>query len=160
LHPAIHGGILARRDSEEHLSAARAHDIGLIDLVVVNLYPFEATLASGAEEAHLIENIDIGGPAMLRTAPKEFDFVAGATWLVDNDRPAAEMAKNDGAPSRPPRRRLAAAAFARTAAYDAAIAGWMSQAAPFASRLILAGELKQALRYGENPHQQAALYAA
>jgi phosphoribosylaminoimidazolecarboxamide formyltransferase/IMP cyclohydrolase len=159
LHPTIHGGILARRDSEEHLSAASAHGIGLIDLVVVNLYPFEATLASGADEAHLIENIDVGGPAMIRAAAKNFDFVAVATSPADYEAIRAEMAENEGALSRATRRRLAASAFARTAAYDAAIAGWMNSGAPLASRLILAGQLKQQLRYGENPHQQAAFYA-
>ena len=92
LHPAIHGGILARRDSEEHLSAAAAHGIGLIDLVVVNLYPFEATVASGAVEAHSIENIDVGGPAMIRAAAKNFDFVAVATSPADYPAIRAEMA--------------------------------------------------------------------
>ncbi len=158
LHPAIHGGILARRDSEEHLSAAAAHGIGLIDLVVVNLYPFEATVASGAVEAHSIENIDVGGPAMIRAAAKNFDFVAVATSPADYPAIRAEMAQKEGALGLATRRRLAASAFARTAAYDAAIAGWMNRAAPLAPRLILAGELKQRLRYGENPHQQAAFY--
>ena len=158
LHPAIHGGILARRDSEAHLSAASAHGIDLIDLVVVNLYPFEATLASGAAETHCIENIDVGGPAMIRAAAKNFDFVAVATSPADYEAIRAEMAEKEGALGSTTRRRLAALAFARTAAYDAAIAGWMNRAAPLASRLILAGELKQPLRYGENPHQQAAFY--
>ncbi len=159
LHPAIHGGILARRDSEEHLAAIARLGIGLIDLVVVNLYPFEATLASGAEETICIENIDVGGPAMIRAAAKNFDFVAVATSPADYETIRAEMAESGGALGLATRRRLAAAAFARTAAYDAAIAGWMNRATPLASRLILAGELKQRLRYGENPHQQAAFYA-
>src|SRR5258706_2936779 len=160
LHPVIHGGILARRDSEEHLAAAAAHGIGLIDLVVVNLYPFEATLASGADEARLVENIDVGGPAMIRAAAKNFDFVAVATSPADYPGIVAEMGEREGALSRATRRRLSAAAFARTAAYDAAIAGWMTREAPLAGRLILAGALKQPLRYGENPHQQAAFYAS
>ncbi len=159
LHPMIHGGILARRDSEEHLSAAAAHGIGLIDLVVVNLYPFEATLATGADEARLVENIDVGGPAMIRAAAKNFDFVAVATSPADYVAIEAEMRKTEGSLSRATRRRLAAAAFARTAAYDAAIAGWMNRAAPLAPRFTLSGDLKQPLRYGENPHQQAAFYA-
>ena len=159
LHPMIHGGILARRDSEEHLSAAATHGIGLIDLVVVNLYPFEATLATGADEARLVENIDVGGPAMIRAAAKNFDFVAVATSPVDYAAIEAEMRKTDGSLSRTTRRGLAAAAFARTAAYDAAIAGWMNRAVPLAPRFMLSGQLKQPLRYGENPHQQAAFYA-
>jgi phosphoribosylaminoimidazolecarboxamide formyltransferase / IMP cyclohydrolase len=159
LHPAIHGGILARRDSEEHLAAAASHGIGLIDLVVVNLYPFEANLASGADEARLVENIDVGGPAMIRAAAKNFDFVAVATSPADYPGIVAEMREREGALSRATRRRLAAAAFGRTAAYDAAIAGWMTRDAPLAGRFILAGALKQPLRYGENPHQQAAFYA-
>jgi phosphoribosylaminoimidazolecarboxamide formyltransferase/IMP cyclohydrolase len=160
LHPLIHGGILARRDSEEHLAAATQHGIGLIDLVVVNLYPFEATLAGGADEARLVENIDVGGPAMIRAAAKNFDFVAVVTSPGDYKAVQEEMAVKDGALSRATRRRLSAAAFARASAYDAAIAGWMNKEAPLASRLILAGELKQPLRYGENPHQQAAFYIA
>jgi AICAR transformylase/IMP cyclohydrolase PurH len=158
LHPLIHGGILARRDSEAHLAAATEHGIGLIDLVVVNLYPFEATLASGADEARLVENIDVGGPAMIRAAAKNFDFVAVVTSPADYKAVQEEMALKESALSRATRRRLSASAFARTSAYDAAIAGWMNKEAPLASRLILAGELKQSLRYGENPHQQAAFY--
>jgi len=160
LHPLIHGGILARRDSEEHLAAASAHGIALIDLVVVNLYPFEAALAGGADEARLVENIDVGGPAMIRAAAKNFDFVAVVTSPGDYKAVQEEMAAKDGALSRATRRRLSASAFARTSAYDAAIAGWMNKDTPLASRLILAGELKQSLRYGENPHQQAAFYKA
>ncbi|HYV89103.1 MAG TPA: bifunctional phosphoribosylaminoimidazolecarboxamide formyltransferase/IMP cyclohydrolase, partial [Candidatus Polarisedimenticolia bacterium] len=160
LHPLIHGGILARRDSEEHLAAASAHGIALIDLVVVNLYPFEAALAGGADEARLVENIDVGGPAMIRAAAKNFDFVAVVTSPGDYKAVQEEMAAKDGALSRATRRRLSASAFARTSAYDAAIAGWMNKDTPLASRLILAGELKQSLRYGENPHQEAAFYKA
>jgi len=159
LHPLIHGGILARRDSEEHLASATAHGIGLIDLVVVNLYPFEATLATGADEARLVENIDVGGPAMIRAAAKNFDFVAVVTSASDYKSVCEEMAAKEGALSRATRRRLAAAAFARSSAYDAAIAGWMNKETPLGARFILAGELKQPLRYGENPHQQAAFYA-
>jgi phosphoribosylaminoimidazolecarboxamide formyltransferase/IMP cyclohydrolase len=158
LHPTIHGGILARRDMPEHLSAASAHAIGLIDLVVANLYPFEATVASGADEATCIENIDVGGTAMIRAAAKNAEFVAVATSPGDYGDIQAEMGRKQGALGIETRRRLAASAFARTSAYDAAIAGWMNRAAPLASRLILAGELKQPLRYGENPHQQAAFY--
>src|SRR5262249_41825581 len=132
---------------------------GLIDLVVVNLYPFEATLATGADEARLVENIDVGGPAMIRAAAKNFDFVAVVTAPADYKSICEEMAAKDGALSRATRPRLPAAALARTASYDATIAGWMNKEAPLAPRFILAGELKQPLRYGENPHQQAAFYA-
>src|SRR5579871_688382 len=149
LHPKIHGGILARRDSEEHLASATAHGIGLIDLVVVNLYPFEATLATGADEARLVENIDVGGPAMIRAAAKNFDFVAVVTSPGDYKSVCEEMTAKEGALSRATRRRLAAAAFARTASYDATIAGWMNKEAPLGGRFILAGALKQPLRYGE-----------
>jgi phosphoribosylaminoimidazolecarboxamide formyltransferase / IMP cyclohydrolase len=158
LHPTIHGGLLARRDSTEHRAAMETHGIAAIDLLVVNLYPFEATVASGASEAQCIENIDVGGPAMIRAGAKNHEFVAVATAPADYAPIMAEMREKSGALGLTARRRLAAAAFARTAAYDAAIAQWMQRANPLAPRLILAGERKQALRYGENPHQQAALY--
>ena len=159
LHPKIHGGLLARRDSAEHRAAMGAHGIAPIDLLVSNLYPFEATVASGADEAACIENIDVGGPAMIRAAAKNHDFVAVVTSPADYAAIIEEMAAKKSALGLATRKRLAAAAFARTAAYDAAIASWMARAEPLAPRLVLAGERRQMLRYGENPHQQAAFYA-
>ena len=158
LHPRIHGGLLARRDDAAHRAAMETHDIDPIDLLVSNLYPFEATLGAGADEATCIENIDVGGPAMIRAAAKNHDFVAVATSPADYALITAEMTAKKGALGLALRRKLAAAAFARTASYDAAIAGWMSRDEPLAPRLILAGERRQMLRYGENPHQRAAFY--
>lgn len=158
LHPRIHGGLLARRDEPDHRAAMAAHGIDPIDLLVANLYPFEATVAAGADEAACIENIDVGGPAMIRAAAKNHDFVAVVTSPADYALVTAEMMASGGGLGLATRKRLAAAAFARTAAYDAAIAGWMNRAEPLAPRLILAGERRQMLRYGENPHQQAAFY--
>ncbi len=162
LHPKIHGGILARRDLESDREAMDEHGIAAIDLVVVNLYPFEATLASGADPAACIENIDIGGPAMLRAAAKNHDYVTVVTEPDDYAALIEELAAHDGATSRALRARLATAAFAHTAAYDAAIATWMQgrQGETFPDRLILGASRRQVLRYAENPHQQAALYAA
>ncbi len=161
LHPKIHAGILARRDDEGHRAAMAAHRIAPIDLVVCNLYPFEATLASGADASTCIENIDIGGPAMVRSAAKNHDFVAVVTDPADYAAVIADMAANNGAISLALRRRLAAAAFAHTAAYDAAIAGWLAreQGESFPATVVVAGRRRQLLRYGENPHQAAALYA-
>jgi phosphoribosylaminoimidazolecarboxamide formyltransferase/IMP cyclohydrolase len=159
LHPTIHGGILARRDHPEHRAAMAVHGIEPIDLVAVNLYPFEATVADGADETACIENIDVGGPAMIRAAAKNHDFVAVLTAPADYAEVVAEMTAKGGSLGSALRRRLAATAFARTAAYDAAIAGWMNRSEPLAQRLVLPGERRQLLRYGENPHQQAAFYA-
>ncbi len=160
LHPTVHGGLLARRDLAAHVDAAREHGIGLIDLVVVNLYPFRETAArEGAAPADVIEQIDIGGPSMLRSAAKNF---AAVTVVVDpNDYSrvgAALAAPNDDALAL--RRELAAKAFAHTAAYDAAIAGWFAEQAgeDFPERLTVALERRQSLRYGENPDQRAAFY--
>ena len=122
LHPAIHGGILARRDTADHLAALERHDIAPIDLVIVNLYPFAATVARGAEHADCIENIDIGGPALIRAAAKNHDFVAIVTDPADYHALMHEMAP-DGTVGAALRQRLAGAAFAHTAAYDAAVAG-------------------------------------
>lgn len=160
LHPKIHGGILARRDSAEHRAAMTAHDIAPIDLVVVNLYPFEATVAKGAAYEDCVENIDIGGPALIRAAAKNHDFVAVVTDPVDYDALMEEMAAKGGGTSLGLRRRLASLAYARTAAYDAAIARWMQaeEKDRFPRRFVLGGERRQMLRYGENPHQQAAFY--
>ncbi len=161
LHPKIHGGILARRDVDADREAMDQHGIAAIDLVVVNLYPFEATLASGADPATCVENIDIGGPAMVRASAKNHDFVTVVTDPDDYPALLAELEAQDGATSLALRARLAAAAFAHTAAYDAAIAAWMQarRGETFPDRLVLGARRRQILRYGENPHQEAALYA-
>ncbi|HVJ31870.1 MAG TPA: bifunctional phosphoribosylaminoimidazolecarboxamide formyltransferase/IMP cyclohydrolase [Terriglobia bacterium] len=161
LHPVIHGGILARRDLQHHLDAQRDHGIADIDMVVVNLYPFEATVAKGADRETCIENIDIGGPAMIRAAAKNHDFVAIVTDPKDYDAVMAEMAAQGGATSLKLRRRLALDAYARTASYDAAISSWMAkeEETAFPDRLTIAGQRRAELRYGENPHQRAAFYA-
>ena len=160
LHPKIHGGILALRDVESHTSAMAAHGIDGIDLIAVNLYPFEATIAGGADFATAIENIDIGGPAMIRSAAKNHAWVTVLTEAEDYDAVLAEMRENDGAAGGDLRRRLAAKAYARTASYDAAISGWFAEQLgdAFPSRKTIAGATPQVLRYGENPHQQAAFY--
>ncbi|HMB77384.1 MAG TPA: bifunctional phosphoribosylaminoimidazolecarboxamide formyltransferase/IMP cyclohydrolase [Kiloniellaceae bacterium] len=160
LHPKIHGGILARRDLESHRAAMSAHDIGPIDLVVVNLYPFEATLARGADFDTCVENIDIGGPAMVRAAAKNHDFVTVVTDPADYPAVIEALKANDGAVPADLRLRLAAAAFAHTAAYDGAIAMWLAGGLgeSFPQRMIVSGRREALLRYGENPHQQAAFY--
>jgi len=160
LHPAVHGGLLAVRNDPEHAAAMQAHGIGGIDLVVVNLYPFEATRAAGADYAAMVENIDIGGPAMLRAAAKNHAFVAVATDPADYEAILSGLEAHDGALPYALRQRLAAAAFARTAAYDSAIAGWFAETLgdPAPRWFSVAGRLAQTMRYGENPHQQAAFY--
>ena len=161
LHPKVHGALLAIRDNAEHKSAMAAHGIAPIDLLVVNLYPFEATVDRGAEFADCIENIDIGGPAMIRAAAKNHDDVAVVVEAADYQTVLDELAANQGATSLALRRRLAAKAYARTASYDAAISNWFAgelktEAPDFRA---FGGRLIQALRYGENPHQNAAFYA-
>ena len=160
LHPAIHGGILARRDMPAHLEAIAAQSIAPIDLVVVNLYPFAATRARGAGFEECLENIDIGGPALIRAAAKNHDSVTIATDPADYDDILADMAAHDGGTGLALRRKLAGLAYARTAGYDAAIAGWFAELAgeTFPATLTLAGERREVLRYGENPHQRAAFY--
>jgi phosphoribosylaminoimidazolecarboxamide formyltransferase/IMP cyclohydrolase len=161
LQPAIHGGILARRTDKGHAEALDKHQIAPIDLVVVNLYPFEATVARGADFATCVENIDIGGPALIRASAKNHDFVTVVVDPGDYKAVLDELAAHQGATTLKLRRALAAKAYARTAAYDSAIAGWFArqQGETFPSRLTLAAERVQILRYGENPHQQAAFYA-
>ncbi len=161
LHPKIHGGLLARRDLSEHVAAQQAHGIADIDLLVVNLYPFEATVAKGADRDTIIENIDIGGPAMIRAAAKNHDFVAVIVDPADYEDLKKELATHDGATCLDFRRRLARKAYARTGSYDAAIASWMAGdlGEPFPERMVIAGERQALLRYGENPHQRAAFYA-
>jgi phosphoribosylaminoimidazolecarboxamide formyltransferase/IMP cyclohydrolase len=161
LVPQIHGGILGRRDSAEHLAQMAAHHIAPIDLVAVNLYPFEATVAKGAPAADCVENIDIGGPALIRAAAKNHDFVTVLTEPEQYDNVLAELAAHDGT-TLATRRRLAGEAYARTAAYDAAIAAWFAarREEAFPRRLTIAGTLRQITRYGENPHQAAGFYAS
>ncbi len=160
LHPMVHGGLLALRDDGDHVAAMDAHGIGAIDLLIVNLYPFEATVAAGADYATAIENIDIGGPAMIRAAAKNHAFV---TVVVDPDQYGAlttQLAENAGQTSFAFRQQMALAAYGRTATYDAAVSSWMAdatgtQAPPYRA---FGGKLAQTMRYGENPHQGAAFY--
>lgn len=160
LHPRIHGGILGRRGEESHRATMAAHGIGGIDLVVVNLYPFEATIAGGADYEHAVENIDIGGPAMIRSAAKNHVDVAVLVRPEDYGAVIAELQDN-GRLTLPLRRRLAATAFARTAAYDSAISAWFARQIDLvpAPYLTVGGPLIAGLRYGENPHQSAAFYS-
>lgn len=160
LHPKIHGGILGRRDVDAHRMSMEAHDIAPIDLVIVNLYPFQETVARGADFDECVENIDIGGPALIRAAAKNFDFVTVVTNPSDYEAVMAEMMVNDCTTSKELRRRLAAAAFALTAGYDSNIAAWLEGPCDeiFQYRMPVNGILKNKLRYGENPHQEAAVY--
>ena len=160
LHPMVHGGLLALRDNPEHQGAMAAHGIVPIDLLVVNLYPFEETVARGADYAETVENIDIGGPAMIRAASKNHDFVAVVTDPQDYMPLLSELDAQDGRTRRAFRQKLAATAYARTAAYDAAVSAWMAGAIgdDTPRRRAFAGTLAQPLRYGENPHQSAAFY--
>ena len=160
LHPAIHGALLALRDDDEHLLAMAAHGIEPIDLLIVNLYPFEATVARGADHATCIENIDIGGPAMIRAAAKNHRSVAVVTDPADYQPLLDQMAAHDGATTMAFRQKLALNAYARTAAYDAAVSGWLSAEinCPFPRHRAFGGHIAQKLRYGENPHQAAAFY--
>ena len=161
LHPVIHGGLLAIRDNAEHAAAMKAHNIPPIDLVAINLYPFEQTVSKGADFETCIENIDIGGPALIRGASKNHPWVTVLTDASDYAVVQAEMAAHKGQTTLALRRKLAAQAYARTGAYDAAISAWFSKenGVDYAPRAVFAGELKQELRYGENPHQSAAFYA-
>ncbi|HTZ35894.1 MAG TPA: bifunctional phosphoribosylaminoimidazolecarboxamide formyltransferase/IMP cyclohydrolase [Stellaceae bacterium] len=160
LHPAIHGGLLARRDRADHRAALAEHGIGAIDLLVCNLYPFGEAAASGASRENCVENIDIGGVALIRAAAKNHEFVAVVTDPAGYETVLAELAEHDGAIGEAMRRALAAQAFALTAAYDAAIAGWMAREedVAFPERVAFAGRLVEVTRYGENPHQAGAFY--
>ena len=160
LHPLIHGGLLAVRGNPDHQAAMTAENIAPIDLLVVNLYPFEATLESGADFDICIENIDVGGPAMIRGAAKNHADVAVVVRPGDYAEVMEEMRATDGGTTPELRRRLAATAFGRTGAYDTAIAAWMNTelGRTFPRNINFSGQLKQVLRYGENPHQLAALY--
>ena len=163
LHPKIHGGLLCRRDIEHHLASAAEHDIDMLDLVVVNLYPFEETIArEGVTVDEAIEQIDIGGPSMVRSAAKNHAFVTLATDPSQYPR-IIEQLDAEGCTTFALRRELAGAAFARTAAYDTAIAGYfagLSSTDNFPQRVVLPLERHAELRYGENPHQSAAIYVA
>ncbi|WP_221796062.1 bifunctional phosphoribosylaminoimidazolecarboxamide formyltransferase/IMP cyclohydrolase [Aquisediminimonas sediminicola] len=161
LHPKVHGGLLAVRNNPEHVAAMDAHDIGAIDLVVVNLYPFAATVAKGADRDEIIENIDIGGPSMVRSAAKNHESVVILTDPADYAELITAMDAHAGATDFDFRRRCAAKAYAATAAYDSMISQWfaltdLGQTLP--GTLAIAGVSQGELRYGENPHQSAALY--
>jgi len=159
LHPVVHGGLLGVRDASDHAQAMAEHGIGAIDLLYVNLYPFEATVARGAGFAECVENIDIGGPAMIRSAAKNHAYVAVCTEPADMAE-VVEALTAGGGTTLELRRKLAARAYARTAAYDAAISAWFAEqnGETWPARKSIAGTLKQTMRYGENPHQAAALY--
>jgi phosphoribosylaminoimidazolecarboxamide formyltransferase / IMP cyclohydrolase len=160
LHPNVHGGLLAIRRNSQHAAALKEHGIRPIDLLVVNLYPFEETVAKGADFDTSVENIDIGGPAMIRAAAKNHEDVAVVIEPQDYDLLLAEMNQHGGMTTLALRRKLAAKAYARTAAYDAAISNWFAAQIndPAPAYRAVAGRLVEALRYGENPHQSAAFY--
>ena len=160
LHPKVHGGLLAVRGNAAHEAATAQHGIAPIDLLVVNLYPFEATVGAGASFETAIENIDIGGPAMIRAAAKNHAAVTVIVDPADYARVLQEMAAEGGATTLALRQALAAKAYARTAAYDAAISAWFADVLgePAPAWRAFGGKLAQELRYGENPHQRAAFY--
>ncbi|MEM8574549.1 MAG: bifunctional phosphoribosylaminoimidazolecarboxamide formyltransferase/IMP cyclohydrolase [Pseudomonadota bacterium] len=160
LHPKIHGGLLALRDNAEHVAAMETHGIPPIDLLAVNLYPFEATVAGGADFATAIENIDIGGPAMIRAGAKNHGGVAVVVDPEDYDQVLEELATHQGCTTGRTRRHLAAKAFAHTGAYDGAIATWFADQLDVTAphKRVFAGTREAKLRYGENPHQWAAFY--
>ena len=159
LHPNVHGGLLALRDNPHHIAAMEEHGIVGIDLLVVNLYPFEETVAKGTDYKTAIENIDIGGPAMIRAAAKNHGFVAVVTDTQDYAALLEELGENKGATTYRFRQNLALSAYSRTAAYDSAVSSWMAKTLDvIPRRKTVAGTLTQTLRYGENPHQSAAFY--
>ena len=161
LHPKVHGGLLAVRDNAEHAAAMKEHGIGAIDLVVVNLYPFAETVTRGANRDEVIENIDIGGPSMVRSAAKNHEFVTIVTDPADYDELMAELEESDGRTNLAFRRKCAAKAFALTAQYDSTISAWFAfadQGESLPETISIPLKRGQLLRYGENPHQSAALY--
>ena len=161
LHPKVHGGLLAVRDNPEHAASMKEHDIGAIDLVVVNLYPFAQTVMKGASRDEIIENIDIGGPSMVRSAAKNHAYVTIVTDPADYDNLVAELEESGGKTSYDFRRKCAAKAYSATAAYDGMISQWFAfadQQQLFPDMLAVNGNRIEELRYGENPHQRAALY--
>lgn len=154
LHPKVHGGLLAVLDNSDHMAQARENEIESIDLLIINLYPFVETVAKTSNEEEIIENIDIGGPAMVRSASKNFAYKTVITDSSQYQNLISEMEKNSGATDFAFRKNLAAQAFRNIAAYDLAISNWFNKA-----DFSMLGELKQSLRYGENSHQKAALFA-
>ena len=160
LHPGVHGGLLAIRDDADHVSAMEAHGIPPIDLAVINLYPFEEVRAKGGDYAAMVENIDIGGPAMIRAAAKNHAYVTVVTDTADYQRIADVLVSQNGSLDHALRKELAAKAYARTAAYDAAISNWFAEALAIETPLhrSIAGRLQEVMRYGENPHQSAGFY--
>ena len=160
LHPLVHGGLLAIRDDPQHAAAMDTHDIRPFDLVVINLYPFEEVRNAGGDYATTVENVDIGGPAMVRAAAKNHAYVAVLTEPADYGRVADALAENGNSLPYRLRQELAAKAFARTAAYDAAISGWFAETLDLADPdwRAFGGRLGEAMRYGENPHQKAGFY--
>ncbi len=159
LHPKVHGGLLAVRDNPTHKASMDEHGIGAIDLFVSNLYPFEDTIAKGASYDETIENIDIGGPAMIRSAAKNHAYVTVIVDPADYDAVLEQIRQTGGVPYEM-RQRLAAKAYARTAAYDSVISSWFARTLDYAEMPYrsFAGHLKEVMRYGENPHQWAAFY--
>jgi phosphoribosylaminoimidazolecarboxamide formyltransferase/IMP cyclohydrolase len=160
LHPLVHGGLLSIRDDAEHVEAMKAHGIEAIDLSVINLYPFEQVRASGGDYPTTVENIDIGGPAMIRASAKNHAYVTVVTDAADYAEVIAALSENDGQTTYALRQRLAAKAYARTAAYDAAISNWFAEALQIEmpTYRVVGGVLKEKMRYGENPHQSAGFY--
>ncbi|MCQ0091040.1 bifunctional phosphoribosylaminoimidazolecarboxamide formyltransferase/IMP cyclohydrolase [Roseovarius sp. M141] len=160
LHPAVHGGLLALRDNDDHVAAMQQHGIAAIDLLVVNLYPFESTVAAGADYDTCVENIDIGGPAMIRAAAKNHGFVNVVVDVEDYAALLEEMDAHDGGTTLAFRQKMAMTAYSRTASYDSAVSTWMAaqQGDTAPRRRTVAGTLAQKLRYGENPHQGASFY--
>ncbi len=160
LHPKVHGGLLALRDNTDHVAAMELHGIGPIDLLVVNLYPFEATVADGADYHTCVENIDIGGPAMIRAAAKNHSFVVTIVDPDDYSALLAQLNENDGATDQGFRSKMAQNAYARTASYDASVSNWMAKVNQIEARRYraVAGVFAQEMRYGENPHQKASFY--
>ncbi|MGR9170234.1 bifunctional phosphoribosylaminoimidazolecarboxamide formyltransferase/IMP cyclohydrolase [Rhizobium sp. KDH_Rht_773_N] len=160
LHPKVHGGLLAIRDDAEHQEAMKAHGIEAIDLLVVNLYPFEDVRAAGGDYPTTVENIDIGGPAMIRASAKNHAYVTVITDPADYAELAEQLSADAGKTAYAFRQRMAAKAYARTAAYDAAISNWFAEALSIDTprHRTIGGVLKEEMRYGENPHQKAAFY--
>lgn len=161
LHPNVHGGLLADRDIEHHMASMQEHNIPAIDLLVVNLYPFAETVAAGGDYAACVENIDIGGPAMIRAAAKNHKHVCVCVDADDVDAVLSDLDKHDGQTTYATRQKLAHKSYARTAQYDAQISGWFAGQLGDTAPAFYAqgGSLKQSLRYGENPHQKAAFYS-